>query len=357
VLIVACVSGHGFGHGARVAALLGAVHRIEPKCRFLISTSLPQKFLAQAFAEIPHSHRECQWDVGVIQADALGSDPAATLEALEKLEPQLPAQIRNEAAAINARLKQGEPALVLGDVPPAAVLLAEKLQLPLVWQANFGWDSIYGELGGPLSVWGKRCNQLYKRGAALLRCPFSLEMEWGLPQHQIGLSAASPRFSDRELRQKLNWNWAKQKTALLSFGGLGFPCAAELLAKWPEWRFFVTDSELARAVNAQLVPAHLRPLDLMPLCSVVITKPGYSTFCEALSQGLGVVAVHRESFAEAEVLMQGLQRHGWHRLLSRAAFLAGDWQLNRPLLAPLVGSLASGGEVKAAQILLNLLHG
>jgi hypothetical protein len=55
--------------------------------------------------------------------------------------------------------------------------------------------------------------------------------------------------------------------------------------------------------------------------------------------------------------MQGLQRHGWHRLLSRAAFLAGDWQLNRPLLAPLVGSLASGGEVKAAQILLNLLHG
>jgi hypothetical protein len=93
----------------------------------------------------------------------------------------------------------------------------------------------------------------------------------------------------------------------------------------------------------------------MPICSVVITKPGYSTFCEALGQGLGVIAVERQGFAEAEVLMAGLKEHGWHRHLSLAAFLAGEWQLNTPLIPPTKQALPRGGEIEAAQFLLELL--
>ena len=100
MLIIACISGHGYGHGSRVAALLGALHRLEPQCRFLLSTPLPKAFLQQAFAAIPHQHRNCCWDVGVVQADALGSDPAATLQALEALEPLLANQVELEAQAI-----------------------------------------------------------------------------------------------------------------------------------------------------------------------------------------------------------------------------------------------------------------
>ena len=72
----------------------------------------------------------------------------------------------------------------------------------------------------------------------------------------------------------------------------------------------------------------------MPLCGRFITKPGYSSFCEALSQNVGIHLVQRDGFAEAAVLQRDLQNHGAHRLLSREAFSRGDWQLDQPLLHP-----------------------
>jgi hypothetical protein len=99
------------------------------------------------------------------------------------------------------------------------------------------------------------------------------------------------------------------------------------------------------------LPTGLRPLDLMPLCGRLITKPGYSSFCEALSQNVGIHLVQREGFAEAAVLQHHLQNHGAHRLLSREAFAAGDWQLELPLLPPCLGPLPGGGADQAAAAL------
>jgi hypothetical protein len=104
------------------------------------------------------------------------------------------------------------------------------------------------------------------------------------------------------------------------------------------------------------MPEQLRPLDLMPLCSRIITKPGYSTFCEALSQGLGVHLVRREGFAEAPVLEAALQAHGRHRLLSREQLLSGDWQLDHPLQLAGRGPLPSDGAGQAAGLLEHFIQ-
>ncbi|NDF62887.1 MAG: hypothetical protein EB136_08230, partial [Synechococcaceae bacterium WBB_3_034] len=122
MLIYACVSGHGYGHGSRVASVLTALHRLQPQWRLVLSTPLPEAFLRLAFGAVPFEHRPCRWDVGVLQADALGSDPDATLAALERLEQQRPAQLAAERAWL---LEQRQPLLVLADVPPAAAALAQ----------------------------------------------------------------------------------------------------------------------------------------------------------------------------------------------------------------------------------------
>ena len=75
MLVLACISSHGFGHGARVAALLQELAAREPACRFVLSTELSAEFLSRTFVGLSYEHRACQWDVGVVQADALGSDP------------------------------------------------------------------------------------------------------------------------------------------------------------------------------------------------------------------------------------------------------------------------------------------
>ena len=109
MLVVACISSHGFGHGARVAAVLQALAASQPQCRFVLSTALPAAFLRRTFVGLNYEHRPCQWDVGVVQADALGSDPAATLQALERLEQQLPQQIETEARWLEHWRQPHEP--------------------------------------------------------------------------------------------------------------------------------------------------------------------------------------------------------------------------------------------------------
>ena len=349
MLIVACISGHGYGHLSRTASILTALHQRQPDWRLLLSTPLSLAILRGALGAVPFEHRACRWDLGVLQADALGADAAATLEALDALEQQLPSQIHREAAWL---ARQGEAILVLGDVPPAAAALAQALAAPLIWIGNFGWDAIYRPMGGAFVGWAERALQAYRQGAAVIECPFAMAMDWSIPHWPVGLTVGRPRFDRAKLRRLLAIDSPRERTVLVGFGGMGFPLPAELFNHWPDHQFLVTDPELAAAApNAALLPEGLRPLDAMPVCARVLTKPGYSTFCEALSQGLGVHLVRREGFAEAPVLEAALQAHGQHRLLSRDQLLAGDWQLDQPLQPASRGPIPGDGADQAAGLL------
>lgn len=346
MLIVACVSAHGFGHGSRTAAVLTALHARQPHWRLVLSTALPEAFLRTALGPVPFEQRPCRWDVGVIQADALGADPEATLAALTALDAQLPEQWAAEEAWL---LAQGQPLLVLGDVPPAAAELARRVGAPLIWLASFGWEAIYGPMGPAFQAWARRSLAAYRQGDLLLRCPLAMPMDWGIPERAIGLTAGSPRLDPAVLAQQLALPPQRDRCVLISFGGLGLSLAPELLGRWPDHVFITADPQLAAAANARLLPPGVRPLEVMPLCGRVLTKPGYSSFCEALSAGVGVHLVHREGFAEAPVLERALVCHGWHRLLSQEQARSGDWQLNQPLLPPQGGALAADGSAQAAQ--------
>lgn len=352
MLIYACVSAHGFGHGSRTAAVLSALHALRPHWRLVLSTTLPADFLATALGPVPHERRPVRWDVGVIQADALGADPPATLAALERLDRQLPALVEQEALWLQ---EQAEPVLVLADVPPAAVLLAERIGARLVWLASFGWEAIYGPMGGAFSRWAERCRALYGRGDLLLRCPLAMPMDWGIPTSDIGLTAGRRRLSAGALERlalELALPEQRERCVLVSFGGLGASFDPALLDRWPEHVVVGADPALAGRPNGRLLPPGLRPLELMPRCSRLITKPGYSSFCEALTAGVGIHLVHREGFAEAPVLEEALQRHGWHRLLSQHQLFSGDWQLDQPLRPPRGKPLAVDGTEQAAAVLV-----
>lgn len=351
MLVVACVSSHGFGHGSRTAAVLTVLNRIRPHWRLVLSTMLPPQFLRSALGAVPFEHRPCQWDVGVVQADALGTDPEATLLELQRLHQRLPDQLDQEAAWIR---RQQEPVLLIGDVPPAAALLAQRCGAPLVWLASFGWDGIYAAMGASFSPWVEHCRQLYGQADLLLQCPLSLPMDWAIPRQPIGLTAAEPRDDSRQLLQALALPEDRERCVLVSFGGLGYALDPQLLRSWPEHVFLGHDPVLRDAPNGRQLPATLRPVDVMGSCGRVLTKPGYSTFCEAMTYGLGIHMVQREGFAEAPVLEQALQRHGWHRVLRQSQFRCGDWQLDQPLLPPRDGPLPQGGAVTAAEAIASL---
>ncbi len=354
MLIQACISGHGYGHVSRTAAVLGEVAALRPAWRLVLSTSLPERFLRLALGDVPFEHRSCQWDVGVIQADALGCDAPATLEALKRLDAELPRQIEQEASWLEA---QDQPLLLLGDVPPATALLARRLKAPLVWLASFGWDAIHGPMGEAFAAWVERHRHLYGQGDLLLHCPLSLPMDWGLPELRLGLTSSRPRLDTDRLARNLGLPAERDRVVLISFGGLGMAIDPALLARWPDHVFIGPDPAMAGVPNGRLLPEGVRPLDLMPRVGRLITKPGYSSFCEAFSQGVGVHMVHRDGFAEAPVLERDLRRHGWHRVLSQEQFRRGDWELDLPLQPPQQGPLPLDGAAEAARAIVALAEG
>lgn len=351
MLIYACISGHGFGHGSRTASVLAQLALRRPDWRLVVSSGLPAGFLDLAFGPVPFEHRRCSWDVGLVQADALGGDPEATLDALNHLDRRLPSQVDREATWLEA---QGDRLLVLGDVPAAAALVARRLTVPLVWLASFGWDAIYRPMGGPFIRWADRCRSLYGQGDLLIRCPLSLPMDWAIPAVDVGVTSSFPRLAPLGLRRDLHLPQDRGSAVLISFGGLGMPLDPTLLARWPQHVFIGADPTLAEASNGRVLPQGVRPLDVMPLVGRLITKPGYSSFCEAFSQGVGIHLIHREGFAEAPVLEEALKRHGWHRILSPLQLQSGDWELDRPLIPPTDQPLRLDGAERAAETIINL---
>lgn len=351
MLIYVCISSHGFGHAARQAALLRELHLLCPHWTLVISTMVDRRFLELVFRDIPVVLRTVRWDVGMLQADALGADPAATLEALKDLEDALPQRLDQEVAWIS---KQDMPVLVIGDIPPVAAELAEQLQAPLVWMGNFGWDDIYAPLGSAFAAWVRRARDCYQRGSLLLRCPFSLAMNWNLREISLTLVAAEPRSIPAALEAKLQES--PSPNVLVGFGGLGLGLEPSLFARWPDHRFLLTlprnpdlKERLALISNVTLLPDGVRPLDVMPYCRRHLGKPGFSSFCEAMAADLGLHVVERQGFAEASVLMEGLRQHASHRILRREELESGRWALDQPLQPPTHGRLSATGAIEAAK--------
>ena len=113
MLIYVCLSSHGFGHAARQATVLCALHRLKPSWRLVVSSNVSADFLKLVCAAVPVEQRFVGWDVGMIQADALGVDQEKTLESLKALETDLPLRIDQEVAWIG---EQNTPVLVVGDI-------------------------------------------------------------------------------------------------------------------------------------------------------------------------------------------------------------------------------------------------
>ncbi len=354
MLIYLCLSSHGYGHAARQAAVLTELHRLYPNVRLVVSSHVDLEFLNLVFRSVPFEHRRLRWDVGMVQTHAFGIDSSATLKALHELEISNPAQISAEAAWIRS---QQIPAMILADIPPAAAELADQAGVPLLWMGNFGWDEIYQPLGDYFLAYAELAATEYARGHHLLRCPFSLKMDWGVPEQSIGITAAKPRPLPIALQEKLASSDAP--IVMVGFGGMGFALQPDLFRRWPDHLFLVPQSRSANTSgvdqqpeNVIYLPESSLVLDALPFCARHLGKPGYSSFCEAISLGVGLHVFQRDGFAEAKALIDGLQSYAAHRLLERHALELGEWELDLPIICPSQQPLASDGALVAAHAVL-----
>jgi hypothetical protein len=350
------ITNHGFGHVTRTASVLAELQRRCPELLLTVVTTAP-RWLLEAYLSAEFIYRPQRLDIGVVQSDSLTFNKAATFKELANLRAIAPELIATESRFIR---EQGIP-LILADIPPLATQIAKAAGVPCWMMGNFGWDLIYAQWGDEFSemaAWVQDCFQDCDR---LFRLPFNAPMPAFPVVEEMGLTGGEPKYTEAEIREQLQLSAPKEHIALLTFGGLGLnQVPYENLQFFPDWQFITFDAQAPEhwenliKIDGQLY----RPVDLMPACGRLISKPGYGTFAEACRIGIPVISIPRDHFAEAQYLFAGLQQYSMHQILAPEEFMTSKWEfLTRPMNPPQSSQmLATNGNEAIAQAVLEFLQ-
>lgn len=331
-VIYIAATNHGFGHAVRAASVAARLQEIAPDIAIVMATTAP-RWLLESYIVGDFIYRPRPLDVGVVQADSLTMDLDATLAKLKQIRASQYSTIAAEVSFLHLN----RVGLILADLPPLAAPLAKAAGIPCWMMGNFGWDFIYREWGGEfaqIADWIGSCFALSDR---LFRLPLNEPMPAFPHIIDTGLTGGTPRHDLEELRSRFGITVAPEKTVLLSFGGLGLekiPYAN--LQHFPDWQFITFDRLAPPLPNLIVIEdPFYRPVDFMPLCDRLISKPGYSTFAEALRLETAIVSISREGFAESPILLNGLQDYSYHQIITPTEFFSGAWEfLHQPLQPP-----------------------
>ena len=345
--IYIAVTSHGFGHAVRTATVAEKLQQLRPDIKLTFVTVAPEWLLKSYVKDFVYRQRI--FDVGVIQIDSLTMNKQATISKMQEIIAQQDTLIAEEAKYI----RDNNIGLILADIPALAIPIAQAANIPCWMMSNFGWDFIYRDWGEEFAGIVAWIENYYRDCDRLFRLPLAEPMSVFPNVTDVGLTGSTPRFSRDELRQKFNLTVPFQKTVLLTFGGLGLQSTPyDNLKNFSNWQFITFDRNAPDLPNLlKIVDDVLRPLDFMPICERVVSKPGYSTFSEALCCDVPIVSLTREGFAEAAVLLNGIQDYSTHQIVAADEFFTGNWNfLNQPLLPPCkTERLAKNGATAIAQ--------
>jgi L-arabinokinase len=305
-MIVAYVSGHGYGHATRVGEVLRTLRVLEPSVPLAVVTSGPEALYRRAVPG-PFEFRSLQCDVGMAQKDALAMDEGATVA-------QWRAFVDGDAervAAETAWLRRRGARAVLGDIPPLAFAAAAEAGVPSFGLSNFSWDWIYRYLSARhpgLAEAADWAAVSYARCGLLLQLPFAGDLSAFPRKEKIPLVARKPSLSRDEARKRLGL--PDGRLALISFGGLGLRRFDPMvLGHVKGWSFLLTDTDRVGTANAtgfdvdRATAAGLGYVDLVGAADVCVTKPGYGIVSDAIGARTRMLYTDRGDFPEYPILV------------------------------------------------------
>ena len=352
--IYIAITSHGFGHAVRAATVVEKLQQLRPDIALNIVTVAPE-WLLKSYVKGEFVYRQRVFDVGVIQSDSLTMDRSATLNKMQDIISRQEHIVAEEAQYI----KDNNIGLILADIPALAAPIARAASIPCWMMSNFGWDFIYRDWGEEFKDIVTWIENYYDQSDRLFRLPLAEPMSAFPNITDVGLTGSKPQYSNDELRQKFNLTAPVDKTVLLTFGGLGLQSIPyKNLQQFTDWQFITFDRNAPNLSNLlKIADRTLRPLDFMPICGRVFSKPGYSTFSEAMCCDTPIVSLTRDGFAEAQVLLNGVQDYSQHQIVSTEDFFTGDWNfLHQPLSNPRKSKpLAKDGATTIAQEISNYL--
>ncbi len=319
------ISPHGYGHAARACAVMADMHEHNPSIRFEIFTTIPQWFFQQSIPGT-FTYHSLLTDVGMVQETPLRENLKETLRQLNDFLPYDQSQITGLSKEIG-RLKCR---LIICDISPMGIAVAQKAGIPSVLIENFTWDWVYGNYVStdfPAGEFVDYMKQVYSYVDYHVQTePVCSYRDADLCTVPISRRA---RATSRQIRQKLDIPDGA-RVVLITMGGIPERYMfLEHLARQRDIYFIIPGgSQTMQLVdNLVLLPRHsdfFHP-DLVNACDVVVGKLGYSTLAEIFHAGVPYGYIPRSTFKESEVLEAYVKNHMNGYSISESRFQDGSW--------------------------------
>lgn len=327
------ISGHGYGHATRSSEVLRELARQQPGWRLHVRSNVPEHLFAGIDRLTFHRLGE-SLDPGVVEdADSLGIDVPATLNAIERHHRRCSQIIDTEAAWVRPH----KIALIVADFPPLAGEIAAVCGVPCVGIGNFTWDWIYEPLIEHddrrfLQAW--LCGG-YRTMHCWLKLPFSHEENRDLfPQVvDVPLVARRPRRPASEVLEQLGIDAGDRRPrVVLAMRGRIPPAARAAAARSnPDMLFLHFDAADTGQPNeiGVTLSSDLAFPDVLNVADVAVSKFGYGMVSECIAAHKRLLCPPRLNFREDEIFARQAPAQLRLKMISQADFRAGHW--SRPL--------------------------
>lgn len=319
------ISPHGFGHAARSAAIMRALSNAVPRIQFEIFTTVPPWFFEDSAVGLFRYHRLAT-DVGLVQKSPLEEDVKKTVALLDDFLPfpeALVLRLSNLLRALQCRV-------VMCDVSPLGLAVAERAGIESVLIENFTWDWIYQSYTAAdvrLADHELYMARIYSLATVHIQTtPVCHVSSADLTSEPV---SRAPRLTRPEVRRRLGIP-AGAKMVMITMGGIPEDLTfVDRLATTEAACFVVpgTTRSVARKGNVVLLPHHsefYHP-DLVHASDVVIGKLGYSTLAETYHAGVPFGFVARPTFPEMAPLGRFATRHMQGTEIPVSQFRSGAW--------------------------------
>ena len=321
--LAAFVSPHGFGHAARCSAVIAELHRAGP-VRVELFTTAPRWFFDESIEGLFRYH-EVQVDVGFRQRSALEIDLDATTAAVDEF---VPFDV-DRVADLGGRVQAARCQVVLCDIAPIGVAVAETTGIPSIVVENFSWGWLYQPLTAAsprLAALGRELDRWMDRATRRVQArPVCLRDE----SHElVDPISREPRLERAAAREALGID-REGPVVVVTMGGYGEPMPfIDRLRHLDDHTFVVTGTPSSRRDGNLLLFDNNTPLfmpDVLRAADAVVAKLGYGTVSEVWREGLPFAHVTRSNFREMASLEAFAAGELSGFLLSREGFATGAW--------------------------------
>ncbi|OQY46334.1 MAG: hypothetical protein B6242_08140 [Anaerolineaceae bacterium 4572_78] len=387
------ISSHGYGHAARSSAVMSALCQINPDIHFEIFSKVPSWFFRDSVKSF--THHNLLTDIGLVQKTSLTENIPKTVRRLNDffpLDDDCVSQLARELKKLNCQL-------VLCDIAPLGIAVANMADIPSMLIENFTWDWIYegyigayphgyhiehgdshpdiGQVQGTVTTNSTDSKVLtdLKKHAHYLKSLFALadihvQTEPVCYPQSVDLtvppiSRPSKTKSD-EIRRQLHIDLT-HKIVIITMGGIPWDYMfMEHLhtfeVNFPDVHFIIPGLSLKMRIEGNVIglPHHSKFFhpDIINAADVVIGKVGYSTLAEVYQSGVPYGYIARPAFRESTVFVDYIKHNLHGQPIAEADFIDGQWLDDLPKLIelPRVSNGRINGVDKIAHFIFDVLH-